>query len=823
MEKSAEIEQVVREVEEVDEIEIKGLTDEEVQKRIQEGKVNGDQDVKTKSVGKIIADNVFTLFNAIFVAIAVILAVNLFTTKHDHFAVHDFSDFGFLIVMLINLAIGIIQELKAKKTIDKLSLLSAPKVTVLRNGEEKEISLKDIVLDDIVVLSAGRQICSDSVVADGFIEVNESLITGEPDAIPKKKGDELLSGSFVVSGTAKTKVIRIGKDNYATKISSGAKYIKNCPSEIRRTLIKFIRFMGILIIPLGAALFCVKYFLHGNPWSETVRAVMGSLIGMIPSGLVALTSAVFCVSVIRLSKHKALAQDLYCVETLARVNVLCLDKTGTLTEGSMEVEEVLPETDDDYALILKNVVALTQDNNVTANALKEKFSEGEVFENVERVIPFSSKYKFSGFIKEGTAYLLGAPEFIAKNGLGEETENKIKEYAENGRRVLALVKCEAFEEENVPAEVTLVALVIISDKIRKEAPDTLKFFDEQGVEIKIISGDNPITVSKIAERAGVKNFDRYVDATTLDTEEKLNDALDEYTVFGRTTPDQKLTLVKLLKKKKKTVAMTGDGVNDVLALRESDCSIAMASGSDAAKNVSQLVLLDSNFACLPRAVAEGRRTINNLERSASLFIAKTMYNLLLAIAFLFISMELPFEPRHMTFISFVTIGLPSAVLALEPNKELVTGGFFRKVLSNALPLSLTVLVCVVTATLASKAFGDQISREQLSTVCTVITGFIGLLYVAKVSWPLNAWRIVMLVCLILIMVGAFFIRLPFFDAPKFYGLSTDFNKPMIILLGSIGGGSVPLFVGMIFAGRAVDKKLIGKRIKLLDSFDKKGE
>lgn len=796
-----------------------GLTEAEVKERIAQGKVNGEQNIKTKSVGKILFTNIFTLFNLIFVIITVILLV--FTDKgaDGKYSIEDFADFGFVVIMLLNTAVGIVQELKAKRTIDKLSLLSAPKVTVIREGKEREIALKDIVLDDVVKLAAGRQICADSVVVNGFIEVNESLITGEPDAIPKKEGDELLSGSFVVSGTADSKVIRVGKDNYATKISSGAKYIKDCPSEIRCTLIKFIRFMGILIIPLGVALFCVKYLVQNNELIPTVRSVMGNIIGMIPSGLVMLTSVVFCVSVIRLARHKALAQDLYCVETLARVDVLCLDKTGTLTEGSMVVEEVIPFECDDVKGILKLIAEKTGDNNVTAAAIKEYCENAEACEfNVTRVIPFSSKYKFSGIECDGERTLvLGAPEFVLKEEAAI-AEERTREYAEKGMRVLALSEKAAFEETDIPSGGKLLALIVISDKIRKEAPDTLKFFAEQGVDIKIISGDNPITVSKIAERAGVIGFERYVDATTLESEEQMERALDECVVFGRTTPDKKLELIKLLRKKKHTVAMTGDGVNDVLALRESDFSVAMASGSDAAKNVSQIVLLDSNFASLPKVVAEGRRTINNLERSASLFLVKTIYNLLFALIFLIIRSDLPFEPKHMTFIGAMTIGIPSYVLALEPNKELVTGKFFRKVISNAMPAALTVVICVVAATLSSRVF-DEIDKRELSTICTILAGFIGFMHVVKISYPFNALRITMVCALIGIFVAAFFFRTSFFDAPAFFGLSTDFTKETALILAPIGALSIPLFIGMTFFVKYINKKLADKQLKIFDAFD----
>lgn len=789
-----------------------GLTDAEVRERIDSGLVNGDQNIKTKSVGRILIGNVCTLFNLISVVIAVILIIFNDKPEGEPFGLNDISNFGFFFVMLTNLAIGIAQELKAKRTIDRLSLLSAPKVTVVRNGAETDIALKDIVMDDIVRLSSGRQICADATVVSGSIDVNESLITGEPDAVPKRPGDELLSGSFAVSGNADCRVIRLGKDNYAAKISSGAKYIKAYPSEIRGALIKFIRIMGFLIIPVGLALFAVKHIAQGNPLTGTIHTVAGNLIGMIPSGLVMLTSAVFCVSVVRLARRKALAQDLYCVETLARADMLCLDKTGTLTEGSLDVERVVSYRDDvDARKIMKCIVDSTGDNNVTAEAIKAHCADAEWDFDVARALPFSSKRKFSAVQIGRRAYVLGAPERVLRSGAGAR-QAAIDEFVEQGRRVLALTETSAFKSTSLPEKFRLIALVVMSDRIRPEAPDTLRFFAEQGVEIKIISGDNPVTVSKIAERTGVKGYDRYVDATLFETEAEMSKALDSYVIFGRSTPEQKLAFVKLLRKKGHTVAMTGDGVNDVLALRESDCSIAMASGSDAAKNVSQLVLLDDNFSNLPRAVAEGRRTINNLERSASLFLVKTLYNLFFALVFLFLTDSLPFEPKHMTFIGALTIGIPSTVLALEPNKELVKGKFFRKIVRNALPASLTVVICVVAATLSARLYpAGTLSKKDVSTICTIIAAAIGFMFIAKLSYPFNALRATMLILLIGAFVGAFFLRAGDFSAPDFYGLTSVPTKEMLLILAPVAALGAPIFAGLTFLVDAIGKRMLKRK------------
>lgn len=783
-----------------------GLTSEEVKQRVAEGKINGDQNIKTKSVGQIIRSNLFTFFNILFVVFGVILAFFLDYGDDGKLSPEDFANFGFLFVVLINMLIGIIQELQAKRTIDKLSLLSAPKVTVIRDKQTQEIGLKDIVLDDYMQLSAGRQICADSMLECGSIEVNESLITGEPDAVPKKPGDELLSGSFVVSGNAMARVIRIGKDNYASKISAGAKYIKSSNSQILRSLTLFVKFMAIIILPLGVGLFAVKYFAHGNALNATVRTVIGTLIGMIPSGLMLLTSAIFGVSVIRLAKHKTYAQDLYCTESLARINVLCLDKTGTITEGNMEVLSINTQLDHSgFIRILKNMMSSIGDDNPTANAIKEYTANIPSDEKADFIVPFSSQRKWSAATFGEVGYVLGAAETVLKK-IGVRTAKFIKQESEIGNRVLVLASFKGKPVDNkLPGVPKLLGSIVISDKIRKEAPETLAFFAEQGVDIRIISGDNAVTVKSIAARAGLAGAESYIDASTLTTDEQLTAAVDTYKVFGRVTPDQKLKIIKALKAKGLTVGMTGDGVNDVLALREADCSVAMASGSDAAKNVSQLVLLDSNFASMPKVVAEGRRSINNLERSAALFLVKTGYNFLFALIFMLLASDLPFEPKHLTLIGIVTIGLPSYFLALEPNKDIITGSFFSKVIRNAFPASITIALAVMTITLASRLFPD-ISPSQISTMCTITTCVLGFCYIAKISYPFNVLRICLLVFMIAIFVAAFFAKFQLIDLTAFFGLTTDFNKNMLIILIPVTILSVPLFIGLY-----VLIKKIGKR------------
>lgn len=737
----------------------KGLTADEVQQRIDSGKINGDQNVKTKSVAQILRENIVTFLNFIFIVFAVLIC--FFIDSSEKFLT-IVGNFGFLILIVFNALVGIVQELRAKHTIDKLSLISAPKAVVIRDGEQKEIAVKDIVLDDITVLASGSQICADSFVVEGSIEVNESLITGEPDAILKNVGDKIMSGSFVVSGNAKAQVEHVGMDNFATKISAGAKYFKKPNSEIWRSLMFIVKVMATILVPMGVMLFCVKYFAQENPeqaekiittlfgykinqyLSTTVLGTVATLIGMIPSGLVVLSSTVFCVSVIRLSRHKTLAQDLYCIETLARVDVLCLDKTGTITEGTMDVNSIEPVKNREIAeikQIIKNVTSALEDNNATINALRSYVADIDVSCTAEQIVPFSSARKWSGARINGVSYVIGAPEFVFKKKT-KTLEKTTEEMAKKGYRVMVVASSKnKFADSELPSALKLESFIYITDKIRAEAPDTLRFFKHEGVTVKVISGDNPETVRAVAMRAGLEDCDNIIDMSTLTTEEEVYDAATKYTIFGRVLPDQKLMLVKALKKAGHTVAMTGDGVNDVLALKEADCSVAMASGSDAAKNVSSLVLLDSNFSSMPRVVAEGRRSINNLERSAALYIMKTVYNTLLALLFMVVTVPLPFTPQNLTIMGAVTIGMPSVVLALEPNADRVTGRFLPKVLSNALPGGITVMLGAIAVILCNRFFLTNLTDAQSQTVFIWVITFVGFLLLFKVSLPtkLSTW------------------------------------------------------------------------------------
>ena len=598
-----------------------GLTDEQVNERVDNGFVNYDSSLPTKSVKQILFENFFTLFN--FLNLIFAFAI---------FAVGSYRNMLFLLIVVINTAISTIQEVHSKRVIDKLSIMSSTKAKVIRNGNKIQIDVNDIVLDDLVEFSTGSQVMTDSIIRSGTVLVNESCITGE-------------------------------SDNYTAQISNGAKLIKKTKSEIMTSLNKIIKFLTFAIVPIGIALFYSQLHLDGATFNEAVVQTVAALIGMIPEGLVLLTSTVLAVSVTRLSKSKVLVQDLYCIETLARVDTLCLDKTGTLTEGSMEVKDYfsINKNKKDMENILANIAKFSEDENATIMAIKDKFNNmiAEEF-TPNKKVAFSSETKWSGInFKDVGTYVIGAPEFVLREDF-EKYKDKIEKYSKD-YRVLILVHSESNfnDKNNLPQNIEVIGFVLILDKIRKEASNTIKYFYRQNVDIKIISGDNPITVSKIARRVGIKNSEKYFDMSKLDDNTKIKDIALNYCIFGRVSPIQKKELIKTLQGNGKTVAMTGDGVNDVLALKEADCSIAMANGSDATKNISKLVLLDSNFSSMPKIVAEGRRTINNIQRSASLFLVKTIYSSLLALIFLFMKEDYPFVPIQLSLISVVTIGIPS--------------------------------------------------------------------------------------------------------------------------------------------------------------------
>lgn len=734
----------------------RGLTDAQVAERVAAGLTNGRSEVRTKSLWKIFRTNTFTLFNLLNLALALLVV----------FLGHSPKNVGFVVPAVINWIIGMVQEVRAKRTIDKLSLLSAPKARVIRGGEERDVALSEVVMDDLTVLSSGDQIIADSVVIEGGCEVNESLITGESDPVVKRQGDTLLSGSFLVSGKVEARVIHIGMDNYAAKIASGAKYIKGTNSEILRALRTVIKLMSIVVVPLGVLLLLKQHLWQHNPLDQSVVSMVSSMSGMIPQGLMALSSTVFAIGIIRLSRHKTLSQDLYCIETLARVDVLCLDKTGTITEGSMQVKKMLTVVDNSeerVQRVLAAMVDILPDSNPTYNAVKEFCRDKQRAEVSEPqfVAPFNSARKWSGVSVDGHSYIMGAAEFVFAERT-DEMQSLLNRYSQEGYRVLVLAESDAVMEEAVlPAGLSLMAYILISDKIRDEAPATLRFFAEEDVDIRIISGDNPVTVSAIAREAGLTQCE-YVDMSTIETDEALTEASRKYKVFGRVTPEQKLKLVKALKSDGHTVAMTGDGVNDVLALKEADCSIAMAAGSDAARSVAQLVLLDSNFASMPRIVAEGRRSINNLQRSAALYLVKTMYMALLTMLFLIVG-DYPFEPNHITLIGIATIGLPSFFLALEANRERVQGHFLQNALTKSAPGAVTILLSFAFLQLLLHVMPARFALppDHMSTVSVLLLVANGFFVLFNVCRPFTIGHFVLYVCMWLIFsVGWLFCSIP---------------------------------------------------------------
>ena len=692
-----------------------GLSKEQVEKRKQEDLWNKDTSVPTKSIKRILYDNFFTLFNFL----NLFLAIAIFITG-------SYKNMLFLFIVIFNTAISTIQEIHSKRIVDKLAVMATSKAKVIREGKKEEISIHEIVLDDIIEFQTGNQIPTDSILLEGEVLVNESFITGEPDTIEKKAGDMLMSESYIVSGKCIAKVEHIGEDNFTSQISSGAKYVKKINSEIMSSLQKIIKILTFIIIPIGIALFYSQFYVQGATWQTAVVKTVAAVIGMIPEGLVLLTSTVLAVSVIRLSRSKVLVQELYCIETLARVDTLCLDKTGTLTEGNMEVRKYIPLNKDkkEMANILANIAKASEDENSTIEAIRNSFTQiGQEFQAIKKVA-FSSKEKWSGIqFKEQETYIIGAPEIVLKENY-KKYEKEIQEYAKDYRVLVLAHSHQKLEKQKLPQTLDLVGYILILDKIRKEAKQTLEYFEKQGVNIKIISGDNPVTVSKIAKQVGVKNFEKYIDMSTV-SEKKIEEVANQYTIFGRVSPMQKKQLVVAMQKQGKTVAMTGDGVNDVLALKAADCSIAMANGSDAAKNVSQLILLDSNFASMPKVVAEGRRTINNIQRSASLFLVKTIYSTILALMFLIMGDSYPFIPIQLSLISVVTIGIPSFILALEPNKEKIQGHFMQNVIAKAIPTGLTVAINIFA--INSLHERGIIPTSYYSSLCVISTGICGII------------------------------------------------------------------------------------------------
>ena len=773
-----------------------GLTNEEVQERIAQGQVNYNDNPNTRTYKQIVLENTLTFFNFLNLVLLVLVLL-----------VGSYKNSMFVGIILINTVIGIIQEIRAKKTIDNLAILTESKTVVLREGRKWKISTEKLVMDDLIFLKTGEQVPADVKILEGNVEVNESLLTGEADNLPKNPGDELYSGSFVTAGQACCQVIRVGKDNYAAKITSEAKEFKRHNSELRNSLNAILKVISIIIVPLGAMLFYKQYYFVGDNIRDSVVNMVAAVLGMIPEGLVLLTSVALTLGALKLAQKKTLVQELYCIETLARVDTLCLDKTGTITEGTMCVEgiksyppkpdseeQVLPACQDEpdteavqkigeedgstepvsggEALsgeapkaqeevrtentqntetaeedspeiheiqhIMGNLLAVLNDQNATADALRKRFRVSQDMA-LDHTVPFSSDRKYSGAaFKDHGTYLMGAAQFLFPQGDPELMEY-CGSFAGDGLRVLVLAHSDNISQgAELPEGLEPIGILLLTDVIREEAPDTLKYFAGQGVDLKVISGDDPATVSAIAKRAGLKNAEHYIDATTITIQEEMDAAVAQYSVFGRVTPQQKRSMVKSLQAQGHTVAMTGDGVNDVLALKEADCSIAMAEGSDAAKNIANVVLLDSNFGAMPEIVNQGRRVVNNIRMAASMFLIKTIFSVLLSLITIFFGDAYPFEPIQMSLISACAVGIPTFLLAQENNYEKIDNTFLRHVFMNAFPAAVTITGCVFTVMLVCKNVYH--SNVMLNTACVLVTGWNYMSALKTVYAPLNRYR-----------------------------------------------------------------------------------
>lgn len=714
-----------------------GLTAGQVKLRQEQRLTNHSVESATKTTGDIVRENVFTYFNAIFLILAILLI-----------AVGSFRDLTFLLVITANAVIGIIQELHAKKVLDDLTLVGRTKVQTMRDGVRVDLDSEQLVLDDMVILGAGAQIPADAVVMRGSVSVNESLLTGESDEIVKQMGDALLSGSFIVSGTCIARLERVGADSYISRLTLQATKSKEGEqSEMIRALDRLVKVVGILIIPIGLTLFIQQYVISGNDLKSSVTGMVASVIGMIPEGLYLMATVAMAVSAARLASRQVLIHNMKCIETLARVDVLCVDKTGTITEPRMCVQEILPlaESYEDHPVgeWLAAFVRAQAADNITMEALQEYYRNETVLVRPQAVQGFSSKTKYSGVQMSGHSFVLGAPEFILRDAYGAQ-EAAIGEYASKGYRVLVFAVYDGMLDGGpLTGRAVSLAYVLLANPIREGAKETFAYFARQGVQVRVISGDNPVTVSEVAAQAGIANAGRYIDASTLQTPADLANAATKYVVFGRVTPDQKRALVHAMKAKGETVAMTGDGVNDVLALKDADCSIAMASGSEAASQVAQLVLMDSDFSKMPAVVAEGRRVVNNIERTASLFLVKNIFSMLLSVFSVCMVLEYPLEPAQISLISMFTIGIPGFIMSLEPNKERIQGRFMSKVIRKALPAGLTDFLVVSAMVIFCQEFA--VNAEDVSTACTIIVAIVGFMILYRIASPMNRLHWIMLI------------------------------------------------------------------------------
>lgn len=773
-------------------INITGLTDEEVRQRVEEGLTNRADISTDKTTKEIVISNVFTYFNLIFLVITILLIM-----------VGSFRNLTFLPIIIGNTVIGIVQEVRAKKTLEKMSLLNAPHADVIRNGSVKQISTEELVKDDVILLTAGKQICADAVVISGNIQVNESLLTGEADEVEKTEGSTLMSGSFVVSGECYARLEKVGNESYISKLSLEAKSMGGKEqSEMIRSINLIVKWVGIVIIPIGLILFWQSHFVNGESITKSVTSTVAAIIGMIPEGLYLLTTVALALSTMKLARKKVLLHDMKSIETLARVDVLCVDKTGTITEPDMKLKEIFlcknsgadgtqtALTLDELKSLILDYANASVDNNATMLALKAYAAEAltnntsALHRTAVSQQAFSSSLKYGSVTFSDGTYLLGAPEFIMHEDFAR-IEEEIIPYADKGDRVLLFARYDGENVENgINGSVTPLGFVALANPIRENAVKTFEYFKSQGVAIKVISGDNPRTVSRIAIQAGIESAESFVDAATLDTEDKIADAVNKYTVFGRVTPKQKKQLVKALQAKEHTVAMTGDGVNDILAMKDADCSVAMASGSEAAAQAAQVVLLDSDFAHMPDVVYEGRRVVNNIQRSASLFLVKNIFSLLLSLFSVILMVTYPLEPAQVSLISMFTIGVPGFLLALEPNKDRINGHFITNVMLKALPGGLTDVIAVGALVVCGEVF--CISDASIGTIATLVLSVVGFMILFKISEPLNGMKYAVIIGNIAGLVfSGFFLK-------KLFAL-TDLSNICILLMIVFGFAAESLF------------------------------
>ena len=773
-------------------INITGLTDEEVRQRVEEGLTNRADISTDKTTKEIVISNVFTYFNLIFLVITILLIM-----------VGSFRNLTFLPIIIGNTVIGIVQEIRAKKTLEKMSLLNAPHADVIRNGSVKQISTEELVKDDVILLTAGKQICADAVVISGNIQVNESLLTGEADEVEKTEGSTLMSGSFVVSGECYARLEKVGNESYISKLSLEAKSMGDKEqSEMIRSINLIVKWVGIVIIPIGLILFWQSHFVNGESITKSVTSTVAAIIGMIPEGLYLLTTVALALSTMKLARKKVLLHDMKSIETLARVDVLCVDKTGTITEPDMKLKEIFlcknsgadstqtALTLDELKSLILDYANASVDNNATMLALKAYAAEAltnntsALHRTAVSQQAFSSSLKYGSVTFSDGTYLLGAPEFIMHDDFAH-IEEEIIPYADKGDRVLLFARYNGENVENgINGSVTPLGFVALANPIRANAVKTFEYFKSQGVAIKVISGDNPRTVSRIAIQAGIESAESFVDAATLDTEDKIADAVNKYTVFGRVTPKQKKQLVKALQAKGHTVAMTGDGVNDILAMKDADCSVAMASGSEAAAQAAQVVLLDSDFAHMPDVVYEGRRVVNNIQRSASLFLVKNIFSLLLSLFSVILMVTYPLEPAQVSLISMFTIGVPGFLLALEQNKDRIKGHFITNVMLKALPGGLTDVIAVGALVVCGEVF--CISDASIGTIATLVLSVVGFMILFKISEPLNGMKYAVIIGNIAGLVfSGFFLK-------KLFAL-TDLSNICILLMIVFGFAAESLF------------------------------